>query len=407
MTLDVSKATAYAVLQGETLDVSKVTAYAVLIGDTLDVSKVTAYGIVYTPPDRRLSRIITEPVVTGDVTDVRMPLMIDEPTTGGNPVVRCPLIVLECIHSIPEEPPVPTEIIPLNQPIIAPLIATGLPGLTFSSHKKPMWRTDEAKAVSGRRVAAARMEVPIWQFEIKFDYLDSRDGADPAQQFETLAGFFNTMRGRWANWLYQDPTDYMVQSQTLGVGDGGETMFYLQHQFGQYREPVGQVDLAALMSFAAGAVTPGTDTIAVPNHGLYTGYGPMQITNPGTLPTGLTALTNYWMIKMTSGTFKLASSYANAMAGTPVDITATGAGTNTLSNSVAVYNDGVEVPPADYTVTMPNQIVFDSAPGIGDIITSDCKFYFICHFMDDIVDFEQFMYKLWTLETLEFETDLV
>jgi len=394
-----------------TVDVSKLVGYAVVIGETLDVSKLTAYAITYAPPDKRLSRIITEPVVTGAVAPgdqtVQLPKILTEPIAGGPSVVNCPWIVLECIHSIPEEPPVPTEILPIAQPITAPLIASSsLPGLTFSSHKKPMWRTDVASAVSGREVRTARMEVPKWKFELKFDFLDSRDGADPANQFEALAGFFNLMRGRWANWLYQDPTDYAVQSQTIGVGDGGETTFYFMHQFGSYREPVGQIDLARLLTFAAADINAGTDTITVANHGLSTGYGPMQLTNPGTIPGGLAALTSYWFIRMTSGTFKLAASYADAMAGTPVDISTVGVGTNTLSNSVAVYADGTEVPPADYTVTMPNQIVFDSAPALDEILTVDGKFYFVCRFMDDEVDFEQFMYKLWTLETLEFETDI-
>lgn len=392
------------------VDVSKLASYAVLVGQTLDVSKLTTYAIVYSPPDKRLSQIITEPLTTGTVppgdTTVRMPWIISEPTAGGPSVVRCPWIVLECLSAVPEEPPVATDVLPLPSPVNAPLIGVGLPGLTFSSHKKPMWRTEVASAVNGKEVRTARMEVPIWQFELKFDFLDSRDDAEIPEQMETMAGFFNLQRGKWGAWLYQDPTDYEVQGQALGVGDGGETVYYALHKFKIYTEPVGQVDFANLMTFPAGAVNAGTDTIAVANHGLDNGYGPVRLSNAGgALPTGLAANVNYWLIVLNDSQFKLADSYANAIAGTPVDITAAGSGTNTMRNGAAIYLNGTELSPDDYTIAT-NQITFDSAPGIGDIITGDYKFYFVCRFMDDLTDFEQFMYKLWTLETLEFQSDI-
>jgi polygalacturonase len=64
-----------------------------------------------------------------------------------------------------------------------------------------------------------------------------------------------------------------------------------------------------------------------------TGHGPLRVTSTTTLPAGLALSTDYWWIKVTSSTGKLATSYANAIAGTAVDITDTGTGTHTLAMS--------------------------------------------------------------------------
>lgn len=92
---------------------------------------------------------------------------------------------------------------------------------------------------------------------------------------------------------------------------------------------------AADITFVDADITTGTDTIAEAAHGMTTGDGPYRLSNSGgALPAAtpsLAADTNYWIIAPTSGTFKLATSLANAVALTAVDITAAaGGGTHTL-----------------------------------------------------------------------------
>jgi hypothetical protein len=83
-------------------------------------------------------------------------------------------------------------------------------------------------------------------------------------------------------------------------------------------------------TFVDGNVTVGTDLITIASHGYATGLK-VAATTGGTLPAGLSA-TNYWVIKVSANTIKLASSAANALAGTVVDITAAaGGGTHTLT----------------------------------------------------------------------------
>lgn len=61
----------------------------------------------------------------------------------------------------------------------------------------------------------------------------------------------------------------------------------------------------------------------------------VTVSSTTTLPAGLSASTTYYVIYQSATTFKLATTLANALAGTAVDITDTGTGTHTVSVSTA------------------------------------------------------------------------
>ncbi len=83
-----------------------------------------------------------------------------------------------------------------------------------------------------------------------------------------------------------------------------------------------------------------TDAMTATAHGKQTGFGPVRLANSGgALPTGLAAATDYWLIVVDANTVKFASSYANAIAGTPVDITAAGSGTHTMQATMTTLAD--------------------------------------------------------------------
>lgn len=69
----------------------------------------------------------------------------------------------------------------------------------------------------------------------------------------------------------------------------------------------------------------------------------VQLTTTTTLPGGLALATNYYVIKVTDSTFKLATSYANAIAGTAINITDAGTGTHTMSRLLPRYTNGAGV----------------------------------------------------------------
>ena len=82
-------------------------------------------------------------------------------------------------------------------------------------------------------------------------------------------------------------------------------------------------------TFTANAAT---DDITLTTHGMADGDGPFEVSNSGgALPAGLVASTNYWVTNKTdANVFQVASSLANALAGTQIDITTNGTGTQTI-----------------------------------------------------------------------------
>lgn len=83
----------------------------------------------------------------------------------------------------------------------------------------------------------------------------------------------------------------------------------------------------------------GTDIIT------HTGYdiptlSRVRLTTTTTLPAGLALATDYWTIRQSATTSKLASSLANAVFDTAIDITDDGAGTHTITPGLPRYTDG-------------------------------------------------------------------
>jgi len=131
---------------------------------------------------------------------------------------------------------------------------------------------------------------------------------------------------------------------------------------------------------AAGTFTAAvTDICTKSAHGFVTGLK-VQCTTTTTLPAGLSLATDYFVINLTSSTFSLASSLANAQAGTAVNITGTGTGTHTVTPvalaggkiKLQKSNDGTnwddEV--ADANVTATSVVWFD-------LIPADCTMKYV------------------------------
>lgn len=72
-------------------------------------------------------------------------------------------------------------------------------------------------------------------------------------------------------------------------------------------------------------------------------YQKVRFTTTTTLPTGLTAGTDYWLVRVSATTALVATSYANAIAGTVIAFTDAGTGTHTLTVRHNRYGDGAGV----------------------------------------------------------------
>lgn len=66
----------------------------------------------------------------------------------------------------------------------------------------------------------------------------------------------------------------------------------------------------------------------------------VRLTTTGTLPAGLATATDYYIIKVSDTRCKFATSYANALAGTAIDITDAGTGTHTINWLLPRYTNG-------------------------------------------------------------------
>lgn len=81
-----------------------------------------------------------------------------------------------------------------------------------------------------------------------------------------------------------------------------------------------------------------TDLCTSTGHGYQNG-DQVQVTNSGgALPTGLSAGVTYFAIVASVDTFKLATTRANALAGTVIDITGAGSGTNSIARVLGMWS---------------------------------------------------------------------
>lgn len=70
-------------------------------------------------------------------------------------------------------------------------------------------------------------------------------------------------------------------------------------------------------------------------------YSKVRFTTSGTLPTGLSLGTDYWLVRVSATTCRVATSLANAIAGTVIAYTDAGSGTHTMTMQIPRYQDGV------------------------------------------------------------------
>lgn len=112
----------------------------------------------------------------------------------------------------------------------------------------------------------------------------------------------------------------------LGAGNGSTT-FNVPDVRGRYLQGAG----TGSAQWPVSSINTGTDTFTVPaNLHLQTGT-PIIYTSSGTAAGGLTNGVTYYCVRLSTTTLKLATSVANAVAGTVVDISTGGSGTQLLT----------------------------------------------------------------------------
>jgi uncharacterized protein (TIGR02217 family) len=159
------------------------------------------------------------------------------------------------------------------------LIFPALPGLAWSVTKTPTFQTRIQRAVSGRELRALDYPYPLWQFALVYDFL--RDNPQAGyDELRTLLGFFMLCQGAFGTFLFQDPSDFQVAGQQIGIGDASTTVFQLQRAMGTslagggFLEPMDAPNVVSAIYFDGITQAPATYSVD-PTTGLVTfGFAP-------------------------------------------------------------------------------------------------------------------------------------
>ena len=73
-----------------------------------------------------------------------------------------------------------------------------------------------------------------------------------------------------------------------------------------------------------------------------------------------------------------------------------------ITGTPVVHDNGS--PAGSFTVNNGNTITFTTAPAAGHAITASCTYAFNCRFLEDNLDFEEFMSGLWRVQSLKFRS---
>jgi hypothetical protein len=109
-----------------------------------------------------------------------------------------------------------------------------------------------------------------------------------------------------------------------------------------FRLHLWRTNIGVQATITAPVASPGIVTWTA--HGLATGSAVEFTNSGGGLPTGITSGTTYYVIFIDANTFNLASSSANAYAGTQINFTGSSTGTHTGYQATPVGDNGVFVP---------------------------------------------------------------
>jgi len=133
-------------------------------------------------------------------------------------------------------------------------------------------------------------------------------------------------------------TSFVYGVDTTEETAGGDNVVNIQigtAGTGYLEAPTATVAAPTAVTIATTAVSTTADTITVTNHRMLTGTKVTYSAASGTVLGGLTDATAYYTIVVDANTLKVASSLANAQAGTAIDLTGTGNSSQTFTGDTA------------------------------------------------------------------------
>jgi hypothetical protein len=73
-------------------------------------------------------------------------------------------------------------------------------------------------------------------------------------------------------------------------------------------------------------------------------------------------------------------------------------------NDTKGYLNGTPQSVGSYSLTTPNTLSFTAPPGAGVVVSADFAYASQCRFLDDQMEFEEFMSSLWKLKSMKFRS---
>ncbi len=124
-----------------------------------------------------------------------------------------------------------------------PIALTVLPGLAPTVRWSPVFFNQSFKAQNGASIDIQLASTPLHNFEVSYNFL--RDiGRANSPEFRIMLGFWMAIGGSAGRFLFQNPDDQSVTTQTIANGDGVTTAFTairtIGTSLGYGTEPVGQ-----------------------------------------------------------------------------------------------------------------------------------------------------------------------
>jgi hypothetical protein len=307
-----------------------------------------------------------------------------------------------------------------------------LAGQGWSVHKRPSWSTRVAPHVSGREVRVALYATTLYEFEVTYGGLDSTGQGQFAnlgsQGLQILMGLFNSVQGQFGTFLYSDPTDNTVTGQDLGLGTGTTTSFTFARTLGGFNEVVSWVTSVANVYL---------NGIAVPPTGIAPPPPPVLSQTAGGSLGAQTCFVVLTLVTPLGETLPSAESSLAAAADNLLGVASPAVPAQTLATAYNVYagaTSGAEtlqnatpiaigtawteptsglttngaVPPittaTGWSLVQPNALTFATAPPNSVTVSSDFSYAFVCRFLSDQADFENFMQGLWSVDSLKFRS---
>ena len=124
------------------------------------------------------------------------------------------------------------------------------------------------------RIAGARLSLSAVAIRPGFEFLRDNPAAG-YDELRTLLGFFMLCQGAFGTFLFQDPSDYQVTGQPIGIGNASTTLFQLQRAIGAtlpgggFAEPILAPNLVSAIYFNGVVQNPAAYSVD-PTTGLVT-----------------------------------------------------------------------------------------------------------------------------------------